>query len=170
MIMNVAFLGIGTNLGDKENNLSAAIAGIEEKIGKIVKSSSVYATESWGFKTEDEFLNMVLKVETNLIPSELIRRIQMLEASSGRVRSEKQYSSRVIDIDILFYDDLVINEKSLKITHPLLHGRKFVLVPLCEIEAEMIHPVLNKTIASLLKSCKDKSKVLLHSNPLSAKL
>jgi 2-amino-4-hydroxy-6-hydroxymethyldihydropteridine diphosphokinase len=113
---------------------------------------------------------MVVKVETNLTPSGLLGRILMIESLSGRVRGEKQYSSRVIDIDILLYEDLVIDEKSLAIPHPLMHERRFVLVPLCEIAPEILHPVLKTSFAFLLKSCKDKSKVLLHSNPLSAKL
>jgi 2-amino-4-hydroxy-6-hydroxymethyldihydropteridine diphosphokinase len=157
--MNGVFLGIGTNLGDKENNLKESITGIEKTIGIVKRSSSVYETESWGFKSEDDFLNMVIKIETDLVPAQLIRRILDLELLLGRIRSEKQYSSRIIDIDILFYNDLVISEKTLTIPHPLLHERKFVLVPLCEIEPELIHPVLKKTVASLLKTCKDQSNV-----------
>jgi 2-amino-4-hydroxy-6-hydroxymethyldihydropteridine diphosphokinase len=168
--MKTVFLGIGTNLGNRESNLKEAIARIEEYIGKVVKSSSVYETEPWGFQTGDEFLNMVVKVETKLTPSGLLGRILMTGSLSGRVRGEKQYSSRVIDIDILLYEDLIIDEKSLKIPHPLMHERRFVMIPLCEIEPEMVHPVFKKSISSLLKSCKDKSKVLPHSNPLSAKL
>ncbi|MDO9340042.1 MAG: 2-amino-4-hydroxy-6-hydroxymethyldihydropteridine diphosphokinase [Bacteroidales bacterium] len=168
--MNIVFLGIGTNLGNRGNNLKEAIARIEEHIGPVLKSSSVYETEPWGFQSGDEFLNMVVKVETKLIPAGLLERILMIESLLGRVKGEKQYSSRVIDIDILLYEGMVIDEKSLKIPHPLMHKRKFVLVPLCEIEPELVHPVLNQSIAFLLKTCKDKSKVLPHNNPLSAKL
>jgi 2-amino-4-hydroxy-6-hydroxymethyldihydropteridine diphosphokinase len=157
--MKKVFLGIGTNLGNRESNLKEAVARIEEYIGKVTRSSSVYETEPWGFQAEDEFLNMVVKVETKLTPSGLLGRILMIESLLGRVRSEKQYSSRVIDIDILLYEDLVIDEENLKIPHPLLHERKFVLVPLCEIEPELVHPVLNKSVATLLESCLDKSKV-----------
>jgi len=157
--MKKVFLGIGTNLGNRESNLEEAVARIEEYIGKVTRSSSVYETEPWGFQAEDEFLNMVVKVETKLTPSGLLGRILMIESLLGRVRSEKQYSSRVIDIDILLYEDLVIDEENLKIPHPLLHERKFVLVPLCEIEPELVHPVLNKSVATLLESCLDKSKV-----------
>src|SRR5450759_4493849 len=157
--MKKVFLGIGTNLGNRESNLKEAVARIEEYIGKVTRSSSVYETEPWGFQAEDEFLNMVVKVETKLTPSGLLGRILMIESLLGRVRSEKQYSSRVIDIYILLYEDLVIDEENLKIPHPLLHERKFVLVPLCEIESELVHPVLNKSVATLLESCLDKSKV-----------
>ena len=157
--MKKVFLGIGTNLGNRESNLKEAVARIEEYIGPVVKSSSVYETEPWGFQTENEFLNMVVKVETKLTPSGLLGRILMIESLSGRVRGEKQYTSRVIDIDLLLYENMIIDEESLKIPHPLMHERRFVLVPLCEIESQMIHPVLNKSIASLLGACKDKSKV-----------
>jgi 2-amino-4-hydroxy-6-hydroxymethyldihydropteridine diphosphokinase len=159
MIMKRVFLGIGTNLGNRGNNLKEAVARIAENIGPIMKSSSVYETEPWGFQASDEFLNMVVMVETKLTPSGLLGRILMIETLLGRVRDEKQYTSRVIDIDILFYEDQIIDEKSLKIPHPLMHERRFVLVPLCEIDPEMFHPVLKKTVASLLKTCKDKSKV-----------
>jgi len=157
--MNIVFLGIGTNLGNREGNLDEAISKIQEFIGTVVKSSSVYETEPWGFQTENEFLNMAVKAETPLTPSGLLGRILMIEALLGRVRGEKQFTSRLIDIDILLYEDLVIDEKSLRIPHPHLHERKFVLVPLCEIEPGLVHPVFNKTLASLLESCEDKSKV-----------
>ena len=157
--MKKVFLGIGTNLGNRESNLKEAVARIEEYIGKVTRSSSVYETEPWGFQSGDEFLNMVVEIETKLTPSGLLGRILMIESLIGRVRNEKQYSSRVIDIDILLYEDLVIDEKSLKIPHPLLHERKFVLVPLCEIEPELVHPLLNKSVVTLLESCLDKSKV-----------
>jgi 2-amino-4-hydroxy-6-hydroxymethyldihydropteridine diphosphokinase len=157
--MKIVFLGIGTNLGDRASNLKEAFSSIEEHIGPVLKSSSVYETEPWGFQAEDQFLNMVLKVETKLSPSGLLGRILMIETLLGRVRTEKLYSSRVIDIDILLYDNLIVNEEALQIPHPKMHERKFVLVPLNEIAADTIHSVLKKTISSLLKKCKDKSKV-----------
>ncbi|HNW57795.1 MAG TPA: 2-amino-4-hydroxy-6-hydroxymethyldihydropteridine diphosphokinase [Bacteroidales bacterium] len=157
--MSVVFLGIGTNMGNRECNLKDAIVRIEEHIGKVVKSSSIYETEPWGFKSEEEFLNMVIKVETSLSPSGLLGRILMIESLLGRLREGKQYSSRVIDIDILFYDDLIVDEESLKIPHLRIPERLFVLVPLCEIEPEMIHPVLKKSVSSLLRLCIDKGKV-----------
>jgi 2-amino-4-hydroxy-6-hydroxymethyldihydropteridine diphosphokinase len=157
--MKIVLLGIGTNLGKRESNLEKAVARIEEYIGQVVKSSSVYETEPWGFQTPDTFLNMVVKVETNLLPSELLERILMIESLLGRVRGETQYSSRIIDIDILLYEDLIIDEINLKIPHPLMQERRFVMVPLCEIEPDIVHPVIKKSIASLLESCKDNSKV-----------
>ena len=106
--MNVVFLGLGTNLGNRERNLKEAVNRIEESIGKVLDFSSVFETESWGFQSGD-FLNMVLKVETRLTPSGLLGRILMIESLSGRLRGEKQYLSRLIDIDILLYEDLVLD-------------------------------------------------------------
>jgi 2-amino-4-hydroxy-6-hydroxymethyldihydropteridine diphosphokinase len=157
--MKIVFLGIGTNLGNRESNLEQAVARIEEYIGRVLKSSSIYETEPWGFQAKEEFLNMVVKVETTLTPSGLLGRILMIESLLGRIRSQVRYTSRLIDIDILLYEDLIVNEESLKIPHPLLHERRFVLVPLCEVGSEMIHPVLKKSIADLLEICEDSSNV-----------
>jgi 2-amino-4-hydroxy-6-hydroxymethyldihydropteridine diphosphokinase len=157
--MEIVFLGIGTNLGERESNLKVAVAMIANNIGIVVKTSSVYETEPWGFQTNDQFLNMVVMVETKLNPSGVLGAILMIEAHLGRIRTEKQYESRIIDIDILLYSDKVLDEVSLKIPHPELPHRKFVLIPLCEIAPELVHPVINKTIISLLAECKDKSLV-----------
>jgi 2-amino-4-hydroxy-6-hydroxymethyldihydropteridine diphosphokinase len=157
--MKNVFLGIGTNLGDRQNNLEKSVAGIEEFIGQVLKTSSVFETEAWGFHTKDKFLNMVVKVETVLNPNVLLENTQMIESLLGRVKSKKRYISRLIDIDILFYEDLHLDDENLKIPHPLLHKRKFVLVPLCEIAPEIIHPVLKKTVEELLELCEDKSEV-----------
>jgi len=158
--MNVVFLGLGTNLGNRRKNLNDAVAGIREQIGKVVNISSVYETEPWGFKSESQFLNIVIKVETLLNPSAVLEAILRIELFLGRVRGENQYSSRIIDIDILFYEDQVIDSSDLKVPHPKLQERKFVLVPLCEIEPEMVHPVLKKTMVLLFKECEDKSEVM----------
>jgi 2-amino-4-hydroxy-6-hydroxymethyldihydropteridine diphosphokinase len=157
--MKNVFLGIGTNLGKRENNLDAAIKRIEENIGPVLKYSSIYETEPWGFKAENQFLNMVIMVKTNLSPFFLLEQIMNIESSLGRVRSTERYSSRLIDIDILFYEDIIIDDQNLKIPHLLLDKRRFVLVPLCEIAPGLIHPVLNKTMLELLEICEDKSEV-----------
>ena len=157
--MKNVFLGIGTNLGSRESNLEQAVVEIEKYIGPVLSSSSIYETEPWGFKAKDEFLNRVIKVETELTPSGLLGKILMIESLLGRVRNEERYSSRLIDIDILLYEDKIIEEESLKIPHPLLKERRFVLVPLCELASDMIHPVLKKTIGELLELCEDRSKV-----------
>ncbi len=154
-----AFLGLGTNLGDREENLRKAIAMIGESIGTVVLCSSVYQTEPWGFQSENEFLNAVIKVKTSLKPSGLLGRILMIEAQLGRLREGKGYSSRIIDIDILLYGNEIIKKKGLQIPHPLIQDRRFTLVPLCDIAPEMVHPVLRKTFAELLEDCKDESEV-----------
>lgn len=157
--MKIVFLGIGTNLGNREINLEQAVAGIEENIGTVLQSSSIYETDPWGFESKDKFLNMIIKVETTLSPSLLLEKIKIIESLLGRVRGGMQYSSRLIDIDILLYEDLIVDEERLVIPHPLMHERKFVMVPLCEIAPEMIHPLLKKSIAELLKICEDRSEV-----------
>jgi len=159
LIMHSVYLGIGTNLGNREENLKRAIAEIEEKIGIAEQSSSIYQTEPWGFNSKEQFLNMVVVVKTKLNPSELLVQVHNIEADLGRTRREERYVSRIIDVDILLYDDLIVLEENLKIPHPLMQERKFVLVPLCEINSEMIHPVLRKTMGDLLTECKDKSGI-----------
>jgi 2-amino-4-hydroxy-6-hydroxymethyldihydropteridine diphosphokinase len=158
-VMKKAFLGLGSNLGNREENLQKAKISIEESIGSIVSASSVYETEPWGFKSDNEFLNMVICVETGLSPSGLLGRILMIESQLGRIRYKTEYSSRNIDIDILLYNNEIVDEAALKIPHPEMQDRKFVLIPICEIAPELIHPVLNKSIKSLLKSCKDNRSV-----------
>jgi 2-amino-4-hydroxy-6-hydroxymethyldihydropteridine diphosphokinase len=157
--MHITYLGIGTNHGDRRKNLAKAMALIEGKAGRIIKSSSVYETEPWGFESPHFFLNTVIKVETELSPLKLLEMVHIIEAELGRKRSRTRYVSRVMDIDILFYDDEVISTKELVIPHPLIAERKFVLVPLTEVEPELVHPVSRKTIAELLSRCNDKSYV-----------
>ncbi|MFZ2341350.1 MAG: 2-amino-4-hydroxy-6-hydroxymethyldihydropteridine diphosphokinase [Bacteroidales bacterium] len=153
------FLGLGTNLGDREKNLSMAVERIGEEIGKVVKCSSVYETEPWGFRSDDRFLNMVVKVRSSLSSSGLLGRILMIEAQLGRLRSGKGYKSRTIDIDILLYGSEVIMKDELEIPHPRIPDRKFVLEPLCEIAPDMIHPVLKVTFTELLAKCGDECGV-----------
>jgi 2-amino-4-hydroxy-6-hydroxymethyldihydropteridine diphosphokinase len=153
--MQKVFLGLGTNLGDREANLRNAVVRITGDIGPVIRLSSVYETEPWGFRSEDLFLNMIAEVETKLKPSGLLGRILMIEAEMGRLRQGKGYSSRNIDIDILLYGEKIMDTPSLVIPHPKLHERRFVLVPLCEIAPGLIHPVLKKDIKTLLKESKD---------------
>jgi len=158
-MMKIVFLGLGTNLGNREKNLEQAVAGIGQSIGKVMIASSVFQTEPWGFQSEEDFLNMVVKIETELDPRVLLEKILAIESLIGRVRGPEHFSSRIIDIDILLYDDKIIYEENLKVPHPLLHERRFVLVPLCEIAAELMHPVLKKTIGELLEDCEDRGVV-----------
>jgi 2-amino-4-hydroxy-6-hydroxymethyldihydropteridine diphosphokinase len=157
--MKSVFLGIGSNLGDREINMQRAVEHISMSVGDISLTSAIYETEPWGFQSEDAFLNIVIAVETQLSPTELLSEILNIESLLGRVRNKEHYSSRVIDIDILLYDDIVLVEPDLKIPHPLMHKRKFVLIPLCDIASEMIHPVVNKSFRELLDICDDTSNV-----------
>lgn len=160
--MKTVFLGIGTNLGDREENLKKSLRIISETIGKITAVSSVYETEPWGFESGNLFLNMVVQIETKLTPRVLLKRIMMTEAVMGRIREGKEYSSRLIDIDILFYDDIVTDLPELKIPHPRIPERRFVLVPLCELVPNFVHPVLKKTMAQMLAECPDHKMVKLY--------
>jgi len=168
--MKIVFLGIGTNMGNRESNLEQAVEQIEEFIGPVRVSSSIYETEPWGFKSPDKFLNIVVKAETELSPSGLLGRILMIESLLGRVRGPQHYSSRLIDIDILLYNEIIVEEKSLIVPHPQIQNRRFVLIPLCEIASDLIHPVLGKSFRELLEVCEDKGVVIFYSAPLSAKL
>ena len=137
------YLGLGSNLGDREEHIRKAVALIGEKVGLVIRQSSLIETEPWGFESENRFLNGVILVETSLTPRQLLRSTQKIERSLGRKRKStdsslqspdfSKYSDRPIDIDILLYGDLVVDEPELKIPHPLMWTRDFVMVPLREI-------------------------------------
>jgi 2-amino-4-hydroxy-6-hydroxymethyldihydropteridine diphosphokinase len=158
LYMNIVYLSLGSNLGNRMKYLNDAMGLIEKEIGVIVKKSSVYETEPWGIKDQSMFLNMAVCVNTDLLPEKLLETILRIEHKLGRIRIEKWYE-RIIDIDILFYNDFVINQSDLMIPHPYLQERKFVLEPLNEIEADFNHPVLQITIKKLLLNCSDKTNV-----------
>ena len=162
--MKKVFLGLGSNLGDRLYNISTAAMLIEKHAGEVIASSSMYETEPWGFEADNKFINMVICVITDLSPSALLGRLLMIEAKLGRLRCEGKYISRTIDIDILFYGDEVINDNVLKVPHPRLHERKFVLTPLMEIAPGLMHPVMKKDVTNLTDECTDKSGVLLFVN------
>lgn len=145
------YLGLGTNLGDKEQNLRCAVDMIEKRIGKTVSLSSFVVTAPWGFVSHNDFLNAAVCVETCMKPDEVLSVTQNIEREMGRnVKSVGGiYHDRIIDIDILLYDDIVMDTDRLRIPHPLMHTRDFVMKPLSEIAPRMIHPVMGKTMESL---------------------
>jgi 2-amino-4-hydroxy-6-hydroxymethyldihydropteridine diphosphokinase len=158
--MAKAYLLLGGNIGNRDIYLNIAREKVSQLIGEIERSSSVYETEPWGFNDEKPFLNQVIVSLTTLEPREIMNVIRNIEGSLGRFRGIKDhYTSRTIDIDILFYDNLVINDHDLVIPHPRIHERRFVLQPLVEIEPGLMHPVFNKTIAVLHDECADKLQV-----------
>lgn len=155
------FLSLGSNQGNKQNNLQKAVDYIENHVGIVTSISPVYKTASVGF-IADDFLNICINIETKLEPEELLDELLKIETLLGRIRSTtSQYESRIIDIDILFIDDTVIHSTSLTIPHPEIENRLFVLQPLAAIAPHFVHPILNKTVATLLSNCSDKNKIEL---------
>lgn len=152
------YLLLGTNLGDRKENLEKACQLISQQIGSIRIASSLYETEAWGETDQPLFLNQVIQVNTELSPDELLRHTQAIEQQMGRVRLRK-WGERIIDIDILYYHNQIIHTKDLKVPHPGIPDRRFTLAPLSEIAAEAIHPILRKTQEELLNSCTDTLKV-----------
>jgi 2-amino-4-hydroxy-6-hydroxymethyldihydropteridine diphosphokinase len=156
--MNTAYLLIGGNLGNRKDNLLTAISLINEQCGSLTKSSSIYQTEPWGKTDQPSFLNQALEICTSLNARQLLRKILKIEKAMGRIRKEK-LGPRIIDIDILIFGNEIHNLRFLKIPHPEMQNRRFVLVPLAEINSELQHPVLKKTIAQLLEECPDNLEV-----------
>jgi 2-amino-4-hydroxy-6-hydroxymethyldihydropteridine diphosphokinase len=156
---SVVYLLTGSNLGDKKMYLSQAKQDLCRLVGKLLAESSVYESEPWGFVAENTFLNQVLMYETTLSPNEILQTIKTIEAETGRIHTKNGYSSRNLDIDILFYDSITLNSTDLTIPHPLLHKRRFTLLPLSEIAPNLIHPVLNMSVKQLLKKCEDKGEI-----------
>ncbi|MBI3858969.1 MAG: 2-amino-4-hydroxy-6-hydroxymethyldihydropteridine diphosphokinase [Thaumarchaeota archaeon] len=142
------FIGLGSNVGDREGNLRKAIELLNEKM-KLVKVSSMYETEPMYLKNQAWFVNCVAKLETDLTPKELLVYLEDIERKLGRQKSVR-YGPRSIDLDILFYGNEVVEESDLKIPHPRIHERRFVLVPFVEIEPDHVHPIYGKSAATLL--------------------
>jgi 2-amino-4-hydroxy-6-hydroxymethyldihydropteridine diphosphokinase len=155
---NVILL-LGTNIGEKIENLERARLELTSDIGEIITESAIYKTEPWGLKAQDFFLNQVIVIETELRPMRIIENIWAIEKRMGRNKIE-HWGPRIIDIDILFYGDMIFEADNLKIPHPMLHERKFTLVPLVEIMPKFNHPLLGKSMHQLLLDNMDSSKVI----------
>jgi 2-amino-4-hydroxy-6-hydroxymethyldihydropteridine diphosphokinase len=154
-----SIIQLGSNSGDRKGNLSLAIQKIEKISGRITGKSSLYKTAAWGITEQPSFYNIILIIQTSLPPPQLIASFLGIEESMGRIRMKK-WEQRIIDIDILFYEDLVLSSAALVIPHPELEKRRFVLEPLAEIVPEYNHPLLKKNIKQLLSDCRDDLEVV----------
>jgi len=149
-LAHIIYLALGTNLGERFDNLRAAINAFAPQI-RVLEESRVYETEPWGYADQPAFLNMVVRAETDLSPRDLLARLKELEASLGRVPGFRN-GPRLIDLDILFYDNLSLDIPGLVIPHPRLHERVFVLVPLLDVAPSLLHPVLGQSVAQMVEN------------------
>lgn len=148
--MAITYLGLGTNIGNKRRNLITAAALLAERVGDVLALSGFYETEPWGFESNNWFLNAAVKLNTDYSPQELLVITQQIEKELGRTeKSNGTYHDRVIDIDILLYDDEVLQTSELVLPHPLMHERKFVMEPLAEIAPFVQHPIFKESIMDL---------------------
>ncbi len=157
--MHKVFLGIGGNIGNKRQNFEKVFQLLENRIGKVTDSSAIYESPPWGFQSENIFWNQVLIIETKLEAEEILWKILEIEDLFDRKREKERYSSREIDIDILYFNDQFMETKSLIIPHPKIQHRKFVLVPLNEIAPNLKHPLFRLTNLELLENCRDESVI-----------
>ena len=157
--MNSAYLIVGGNKGDKLHNIEQALYLIDNTAGKIITKSSIYITAAWGNKNQPDFFNQVILIHTPLTSVELLKLNLKIEESLGRVRTDEKWMERTMDIDILFYNNEIINSENLTIPHPFIQDRKFVLIPLNEIAHDFIHPIVQKSISTILTECNDDLEV-----------
>lgn len=157
--MNTAYLLAGSNMGDRTAYLQLSTKIIEEQCGSIIACSHIYETAAWGVTDQPSFYNQALAVQTILPPEQLMQTLLNIEATIGRQRVQKM-GPRIIDLDVLLIDDLIIKTPLLTVPHPHLTERRFALTPLAEIAPGLIHPVANKTIAQLLEECNDMLPVM----------
>ncbi len=159
--MSKVYISLGSNLGDRQKNIEKAIKLIRNQpLVKVNKISPIYETEPVGFREQGWFLNLAIEIETTILPQELLAVLQGIETELGK-KLERKWGPRTIDIDIILYDDIILELPDLQIPHKLMHTRAFVLIPLAQIAPNIKHPVLNKTIQELLNELEDKGKVTL---------
>lgn len=151
MEKHIVYLALGSNLGDREENLKQAIASLPPQMD-VKARSHIYETPPWGYEEQPRFLNQVLKTQTYLQPEPLLKHIKRLEVALGR-KASFQNGPRLIDIDILLYDDVVLNTPLLTLPHPRMHERGFVLLPMMDIAPDLVHPVTKKSVREMLISC-----------------
>ena len=156
--MEIAYLLLGSNLGNSKQYISDAVNLISTQVGELTNLSSLYQTASWGKTDQPDFINQVICVKTKLNPEQLLENILVIEESLGRKRTEK-WGSRTIDIDLLFYGDQIIRQENLVVPHPFLHQRRFTLMPLKELKPDLVHPVLHQTIQELFNLLDDNLSV-----------
>jgi 2-amino-4-hydroxy-6-hydroxymethyldihydropteridine diphosphokinase len=158
--MHQVYLSLGSNIGKRKANLNRAIMLLGSEPDYIGKVSSIYETEPWGCSHQRNFFNQVVELMTYFSPVELLERLHEIEKLCGRELTDERYAARTLDIDMLFYERSIIALEQLKVPHPLIHKRLFVLIPLAEITPDFIHPVFGKTVSQLLAVCEDEKKVL----------
>jgi 2-amino-4-hydroxy-6-hydroxymethyldihydropteridine diphosphokinase len=160
MANNKVFIALGSNLGDRAENLKKAIHAIELNIGAIIRQSSVYKTQPWGNSNQPDYFNQVILVHSNMSPEECLFILSSVERQMGRIREER-WGSRIIDLDLLYVDDIILHTEKLTLPHPGIAQRRFVLVPLVEIAPDIVHPQLQKNQRQLLNDCSDSLEVKL---------
>lgn len=159
--MNQVVLMLGGNQGDVKETLLKTIKELTNKVGSITNQSAIYKTKAWGITDQPDFLNQAIVLKTNLLPEKVMEMCLSIEQILGRTRKENnKWGERIIDIDLIFYNNEIVDTPSLKIPHPFLHQRNFVLTPLTEILPNFLHPVLNKTIKELSEGCEDQLEVV----------
>lgn len=162
---NEVYLSLGSNLGDRKKNILNAVGQLEANFNQKVTISPFYESKALGFESKQNFLNICAKTKTKISPQELLNIIHEIEKKLGRIRVKNSgYVDRIIDIDILFYGQTVINKKNLKIPHPKIYERKFVLIPLQDIAKDLVDPNTSHHIESLIKACNDRSNLILYKN------
>ena len=154
------YLLTGSNLGNRLANLNRAYKMVNDQIGEILNCSSIYETQAWGFVHKNSFLNQALYLQTEIDVFQVLDKIQLIEKEFGRKRRGTGYEARIIDIDILFYNQSIITKEKLTVPHPLIQQRRFTLLPLAEIAPDLIHPILNNSIINLLNNCTDSLDVI----------